>query len=165
MGAWLDEGYGMGRTMLRAWDACHEQKVYDHGHAGYSGTLAEKGAAVSCGRVPPRLTADDWDRLAENYDDWKRQGYWMDSVPDGEDEYGNPKRRSVKRRRDPRPKSLRTTAYDVMLRKWWQYRDGDKWDPCAAIRLNVKEEREFKRRNGRAGTRDQVWYFAGNCSS
>lgn len=53
-----------GKTMQEAWDTAKEKALYDHGHAGYSGTIAEKPGFIDCGPVPD---GDYWD-LFENED-------------------------------------------------------------------------------------------------
>jgi hypothetical protein len=42
----------------------------------------------------------------------------------------------------------------------------DKWEAAAAVKLNVKETRDYKRTVPKLrGTRKQIWYVAGYCSS
>lgn len=46
MGAETFATRGKGKTARAAFDAARDQALYDHGHAGYSGTLAEKHSFV-----------------------------------------------------------------------------------------------------------------------
>lgn len=169
MGAQWDDGYAIGATFTKAMHQLITDKQWEHGHGGYSGTLAEKSEdAVFCGTLPPRVTSTQFDLIAERWAAYKEDGKWEDRVkiPLGEDEPSWKQNwRTVNRRKDPRPNALKNQAGASMLEKWWLYRDGNKWGPAAAIRLNDRETREYKRSRGRLGTRDKVWYVAGYCSS
>jgi len=62
MGACDFSTKGAGKTAKEAFAAAREKALYDHGHAGYSGTLAEKRSFVEI-KVPdgvePRKFAAD----------------------------------------------------------------------------------------------------------
>ena len=42
MGAQIFTTYGTGANLQKAFEAVRDQALYDHGHGGYSGTIAEK---------------------------------------------------------------------------------------------------------------------------
>jgi hypothetical protein len=41
-----------GASAAEAFDACVKQALYDHGHSGYSGTIAEKSSFIMLGVAP-----------------------------------------------------------------------------------------------------------------
>ena len=52
-----------GKTMAEAFNTAVEEAAYDYGHAGYTGTIAEKMGFVNFGELPPTLTVSellDW---------------------------------------------------------------------------------------------------------
>ena len=69
-------------TLQAAFDAAHEEACYDFGHAGYTGSIAEKGSAVEF-TLPTTVTLSDaLDALNESYDYMTRDasGSWV-TVP------------------------------------------------------------------------------------
>lgn len=63
MGASTFENIAKGKTAAEAFDACVEEARYDYGHAGYTGTIAEKGSFVMI-REPKCNTVDEAIALA-----------------------------------------------------------------------------------------------------
>lgn len=59
-----------GRTARYAFEGARRQALYDHGHSGYSGTIAEKDEFILM--TPPAGVDPTWDLieaiLGENYD-------------------------------------------------------------------------------------------------
>jgi hypothetical protein len=53
---------GRGKTPQEAFDSAHDQAAYDYGHAGYTGTLAEKGGFTMI-TVPPGIPPKRYARL------------------------------------------------------------------------------------------------------
>lgn len=49
---------GTGPTVNQAFGAAVDRALYDYGHAGYTGTIAEKGSFIEF-RVPAGITPDD----------------------------------------------------------------------------------------------------------
>lgn len=47
-----------GPDMAHAFSAAHEEAAYEHGHGGYTGTIAEKGWFVDFGPLPEGITLD-----------------------------------------------------------------------------------------------------------
>lgn len=64
MGAEAFTTTSKGDTAQQAFVAAVTQAQYDHGHAGYSGTIAEKGAFVMI-ELPEGKTADEAEEYAE----------------------------------------------------------------------------------------------------
>lgn len=171
MGAVLDQAYGAGTTSADAFRRMVDHALWEHGHGGYSGTMAEKHEAVYCCQLPARFDPNRWDDLAQAWHDYKKYGTWeerkkVEAGPDDDEwkqRYGVWK--TIKHRTDPRPKHLRNGEIASQLEKYWQYRDGDKWGPAACVRLNTQDERRYKKEHGLAGTHAKVFYFIGYCSS
>lgn len=60
MGAYTFETFAEGEDMQEAFVAARDQAQYDHGHAGYTGTIAEKGSVTLIQSDPlSRLGARD----------------------------------------------------------------------------------------------------------
>lgn len=62
MGAEVFTTYAKGTTAKEAFDAAVEQAQYDYGHAGYTGTIAEKAGWVMVADAP--MTAEAAGALA-----------------------------------------------------------------------------------------------------
>lgn len=74
MGGWTFEHQATGATARAAFDQAVSDARYDHGHAGYTGTIAEKPGFVLAGRMPEGTAVNDlvevladWDDDAEGY--------------------------------------------------------------------------------------------------
>jgi hypothetical protein len=66
MGACDFSQVGVGKTAQEAFSRAHELAQWEHGHGGYSGTLAEKGSFVLF-KIPPRLSFDKLERWVSEY--------------------------------------------------------------------------------------------------
>lgn len=64
---------GTGATAKEAFDSAVEQAYYDHGHAGYTGTIAEKGSFTEItlpeGRDPEEYADELIDKADSRIDD------------------------------------------------------------------------------------------------
>lgn len=63
MGAEEFEHFAKGKTMRHAFNKAVEEAEYDHGHSGYTGTIAEKGDFTNFGALPSGITESelmDW---------------------------------------------------------------------------------------------------------
>lgn len=91
MGGATFESQGQGATVQEAFRAAREQALYDFGHAGYTGTLAEKDDWVV---IPVPLGTPDLSRAMEEAnaliaaDDPRINDKWG---PAGAIEYDDPK--------------------------------------------------------------------------
>jgi hypothetical protein len=56
MGAEEFEHFAQGKTMRHAFNEAVEEAEYDHGHSGYTGTIAEKGDFTNFGSLPSGTT-------------------------------------------------------------------------------------------------------------
>lgn len=115
MGAEFDYGIAEGPTLDKAFTALIEQKCWEHGHGGYSGTLAEKNQVVEL-RVPVGIDGQRWQQLVDQLTGLV--GQWRT-------DHGN-EQESIKaelgRHYD--------TAVDHAMKL-----DGDKWGPAYAIKV------------------------------
>lgn len=59
MGAEWFEQYGVGKTMKGAFSAAHKEALYEYGHRGYTGSLAEKGSYVDMTAKFPKFSNDE----------------------------------------------------------------------------------------------------------
>lgn len=64
MGACVFEHWGFGKTAKEAFKQAHDEACYDYGHAGYTGTLAEKDSFIVI-EMPNGLDKDDNDVVEE----------------------------------------------------------------------------------------------------
>ena len=90
MGAeYIEMCYSEGVTFEQAVSNAMESAAYDYGHAGYTGTMAEKEGAILCGKLPPRITLEKFSRLVAQYREWKYYGVWVNGkrVPNRWSEY------------------------------------------------------------------------------
>ena len=136
---------GKGRTIEKAFAAAVDQAQYDHGHAGYTGTIAEKAfdGYVVFDR-PPRWTPEKIERLV-----WKASSH-LSNLEWERSPYGRPKPKKFPNETDEQFKARKANA-----RKWatedrkaydklvglFGYAEAhrmialcnDKWGPCVAI--------------------------------
>ena len=66
MGACTFEAYGHGTTALQAFTDALERAYYDHGHSGYSGSIAEKEGYVEFS-LPVDKTLNDFDAAINSH--------------------------------------------------------------------------------------------------
>ena len=108
MGAEYSSAVAKGATMQEAFRAAVSDAQYDHGHAGYSGSLAEKNSAT-VHKVPRDFDPVQWVQMAE------RMMY-----PDADD-----RAEAAEFAGDFLPVLMRLAAH----------LKGDKWGPAAAVKI------------------------------
>lgn len=71
MGALTFESYAEGTDVDKAFQAAVDQALYDHGHSGYTGTIAEKDSYVIIESTPlsPEAAEELADKLIRDNDD------------------------------------------------------------------------------------------------
>jgi len=80
MGADIDEGLAIGKTLRQAFQALSEQRAWDRGHGGYTGSFAETPGATLVGELPARVTSEQFEALINELDyvwhaeDWEGNG-------------------------------------------------------------------------------------------
>lgn len=84
MGAeYSDMNIGYGVTPADAFNSVVEDAEWQHGHGGYTGTMAEKGSFKLVGQLPPRMMTEKFSTLAHHYRefigyDWGGKGTWVE---------------------------------------------------------------------------------------
>ena len=68
MGACNFTDYGTGATAKEAFNGARETAQYDHGHSGYTGTIAEKDSFVMIDLPEGKEAGDYIDELLDNAD-------------------------------------------------------------------------------------------------
>jgi len=161
----------LGKTANEAFSAAIEDALYDYGHAGYTGTIAEKGGDgfvqfnVKTRTNPTEVQGKLWDaQVALSYEKdptsewvckpnaaqrnalaWLRDRISLTPVP----------RRS---RYDYAPARPRDAAAALI-----QAAD-DKWGACVCIEVTGTRAAKIKADRGRKGTHDKVFVFFGTAS-
>ena len=167
MGAQDFYDYAFGKTAQDAFHACVDNAQYEHGHGGYSGTIAEKGSfrllptpktrvdlydlaacAMSCGE---EYTYTVWRKLKEG-EAPPQWGYRTSYNDDG-----------TKTTLVPERKKVPAKLHD-WIRRAARIAD-DKWGPAAAVEITGKAAQEYRARAGLKGKRGKVFLFFGLASS
>lgn len=125
----------LGRTPHQAFDKAREEAQYLYGHAGYTGTIAEKGEFKFMGQVP---TAH-----------WKKVPGWFDRETYKRD---YPKARLPGK---PIPTKYRQKVAQLVDTY------NDKWGPAICYEVTGEAAKQIRAERGRAGTMDKVYVFCG----
>jgi len=166
MGANIFYTYAFGKTAKDAFrDAVH-QAQWEHGHGGYTGTIAEKHDFVMLPKPDTRLSIRDlagcsinneehywvWRRLKEHEDakDFDRTTSCMNR--DGEWYTQVAERKKLPEKLVP------------WIRKAHQAVD-NKWGPAGCVEITGKDAQEFRKREGYKGKQGKVFLFFGWASS
>ena len=87
MGAETFEHTGHGETAMEAFEQAKDDALYEYGHSGYTGTLAEKNSFVEI-TLPDGMDAYDYARTLVDNDDERISDKWGDAgcikMEDGE---------------------------------------------------------------------------------
>lgn len=165
MGAYDFRTMSLGKTAADAFRSATEQARWTDGHGGYTGTIAEKHDYGEV-RLPPGLR---YERLMRLVDQAQTLDYDIRDAQDAT-RYGTKRQRLAAARRLERLRAKRTKlfagkpqterAVEQILAAY-----ADKWGPAACVEVTGKAARDYKARQGRAGTRDRVFVFIGSASS
>lgn len=170
MGAATFSTYGFGANVGEAFHRAQEYAAWEHGHGGYTGTIAEKPSAVLV-QLPPRVTAHKF--LA-----------WLNAFEDASylDEHREDLKRLTTQRAAPGHaarkrafvSSLKQTireAERAMQKIPAQHRAlveryaptyNDKWGPCLAFELTGAEAKRARAWSNQSWKRgDKAYLFAG----
>jgi len=151
MGATTFETTAVGRDFGAAFTAAVRDAQYDYGHAGYTGTIAEKDGAdliplpkgVTAQRVMAKIDAASWAwSVEQNPEIYNRPG----------DRAKASDRKALAYLRE----KLGANGAEHMLRTY-----DDKWGPAIAFELTGAAGATVKERAGRKGTHDKVFIFCG----
>lgn len=142
-GEWVVD-YGVGDNVKGAHAKAHDQAAWDHGHGGYTGSLAEK-PKYEFFELPPDLDPHQLLSWIE-HTEWN----WTTST--------DPRRTSKPCLPDEVPAQYRELVEKVFLVS------DDKWGPCAAVEIPEKwrtgNEKAYKAEKG-----EKLYMFFGWASS
>lgn len=155
--------YGIGKTADEAFSNAVQQARYDYGHAGYTGTIAEKPGFVLF-TLPKYTTAE---KVVASL--WGAK-LALDAEAGVENYYRPDRKQMTKAKADL--KWLRARFTDRQIRDMWEAHD-NKWDDCLAFELKGKERlahlpKSYDAESGTWITRrttKKVFMFAGFASS
>ncbi len=176
MGANWDDGVSVGRNADEAFTNLTEDAAWEHGHGGYSGTMAEKDSFILAGTLPARVTFQDLLAAMFRTREVERHGHWVErTYGDVEETYTDYKgiERTVttrecvkvtKRRKSPLPKALQNPAGERIVRAFLAA-DSDKWGPAAGVELNARETKTARSRSYKGKQGIHAYGFGGSCSS
>lgn len=165
MGAYEFTAYGFGKTADAAFDQCVQDAQWEHGHGGYTGTIAEKGSFRMLPTPKTRLPLDDLAYCAINNQE-------AVSVFRPFKEGDDPKLVSGGRWDRKKGAMVQYIAERKQLppkiREWVQRAHrvvSDKWGPAGCIEITGKAAKEYRERRGLKGKRGKVFLFFGLASS
>ena len=165
MGATTFITVGWGRGAREAFNAAVEHAQYEHGHGGYSGTIAEKHSFTLY--HPPKGTRASVDALSRAamsvefayYDSQfdVRSGVWC--RPNAKERARID--RNVKRQNLETLKRCSVPASQLdFVRKLASATD-DKWGPAGALEVTGSALRDMKKLTGRVGSHEKAFVFFG----
>ena len=131
----------LGRDAEDAFNRAAESAAYDFGHAGYTGTIAEKPGLVYCGEI----SSAHYDKI-EDYM-WRYETWLNDE----------------RKNRPAKPKGVPPTLIAQLGEAYPVY--DDKWGPAVCFQLTGYKVAEIRKAVGRTKTREKVYVFMGWASS
>lgn len=144
-----------GKTASEAFNRAVAHAEYNYGHAGYSGTIAEKSDFKYFGEVKG-FTVRRFENHAFAFVDAYEMAYEYNR--DTGCSKMNPD--ELKKALKKLPAGLKPILHTTFARTFL-----DKWGPACAVRISGQEAVRLKRAHGRQGTRDRVYLFTGLASS
>jgi hypothetical protein len=162
MGASEFSTYAFGKNAGDAFSAAVSEAQYQHGHGGYSGTIAEKHNFHGVIELPARVTSTEYlDALS--YLIWRPEGRLdasevlrtrtMPRMPSG---------------LSSREKKAWQATKKVLVKTGLSAREiavyDDKWGPALALKPNAAEQRKLREGHGFSGKRGVFYLFAGLAS-
>jgi hypothetical protein len=182
MGAHYFATAAWGKTPQAAFQAAQERARWEHGHGGYTGTIAEKHD-FALFTVPPRMTARKFEMLVSEAaesadvedarDDLRIAEAWLRSKPKGQVRVAQRRVREWQARvrqyeRDEAKLTRKLGAHAYLIRQVAEVAHGDKWGPAAAVEVTSPAERKTLAPYWQEGTRkrgDRLFLFFGMASS
>lgn len=136
----------VGRDLEKEFDKAVADAQYNYGHAGYTGSIAEKGGYVNVGTLPSRLSITRLEELIYEYEDWSSAN---DEYNRNGGKWPGP---------HPVPETWRTFVEKVTPLY------NDKWGPAVVFEVKGGAAAEIKRQHRREGSWDRVWVAMGLAS-
>ena len=146
-----------GKSAKEAFSRAVEQAQYEHGHGGYSGTIAEKGGDgfVMLPALPPRWTAQKVEDLigtAQYGESYKASnGTWKI------------RRGSQAKAAEALEDYLARGMSRLSVRQLLALCD-DKWGPALCVEVAARERADYIRWQGKLRRGDRVFRFFGTAS-
>lgn len=130
-----------GRTPQAAFEKAREHYLYLYGHAGYTGTIAEKGEFKLMGKVSSRHLD-----MLNTYIDRTLEWHW-----------------STRKNKAASPKGVPASIAPILVKAMDMY--VDKSAPAVCIEITGTRAKQIKADMGRKGTMDKVFWFGGTATS
>jgi hypothetical protein len=167
MGATTFSSVALGKTPTEAFHNAVETARWEHGNLGYTGSVCEKPGFVLF-QIPKgtRCSAYKFIGLVGDAEEMSESEYLKDSL-----QYARSATEKRKLEAQIRKEERKSAA-------WWKKLNPalaaevkraapvyhDKWEACVAVEVTGTEAAKIKVRNGRKGTHDKVFLFAGYAS-
>lgn len=130
-----------GRTAQEAFTRARERALYDYGHAGHTGTIAEKGTFKIMGELSSRYL-DRIEHYMIHAQDWHY---------------------STRKNKRRLPEGIPETVAPMFVKAVDLYLD--EWGPAVCFEITGTKAKEIKESMGRKGTWDKVFWFGGWASA
>ena len=157
MGADTFQTISFGPNATEAFRNAQEEARYEHGHHGYTGTIAEKDGFELLA-LPPRVTARKFLGWLEAYE----TAAW--ATQEAQQAFSSDPRRKDAAKRAAAARKAFPAKHEALLARAYRIHD-DKWGPALALELTGAEKTKMKARYGRKGARGRAFIFAGFASS
>lgn len=172
MGACDFSTTALGKTAEDAFRKAREEAAWEHGHGGYTGTIAEKGDFVQFGLKPRTDPYKVRDAIAgasyalanERAERGGEEPWYGDHAADRQALKWLRERVVPKPAGTPNPRGWGYSRRPVgtaeaMIDAW-----DDKWGPAVCVEVTGTRATKIKERRGRKGTHDKVFLFFGMAS-
>lgn len=159
MGATEFQVTQFGKDAADAFQKAVDEARHDHGHEGYTGTIAEKSEFIEV-ELPARVSVEKalaWAGLASEHD------IEVDNAS-MYDKWDQPKRAKAARKLAAAAERKIPKQHRELAWKLAEIMD-DKWGPALCLRVTGKMVRPMRERYGVKGRRGDFFVFAGMASS
>lgn len=171
MGACDFEDFGYGKNVGEVFARCRDDAAWEHGHGGYTGTIAEKHDYVLID-LPPRVTTRKARSMWFQYSNLQSAKEAIKELQDPNcwmyKRFGTKADRSkalTQAKRQLRAAEKELGKHVDLARRIYQIAD-DKWGPAVAVELKGKELKDWRQRMGLQGRRGiRAFVFFGLASS
>lgn len=159
-----------GRDVHEAFDNARKDAAWQYGHAGYTGTIAEKGSFVLFelpARIDPRRFTDLLHAAAWHgrEPEWEREAVEIARKSGTKEAIAIAEKR-CKQAEKEYAKFWKTVPekHHALIKAAAEVYD-DKWGPAVAVEVKGQLAKKLKELHGLKGTRKRVFFFCGYASS
>ena len=155
MGATDFSAVAFGKTAEEAYHKAVDEALYERGHGGYTGTIAEK-SGFHLFEPPKGLT---YARAMKLIEEFTTRTYKIEGMEWAHDQ--------AKAKREAKAARKWMEKLDPTLRSWLvkcHNVSEDKWGPAAAIKITGKEAQELRKREGMQRKKGDFYLFWGLAS-